>query len=141
LAKYSNTVEYNIKTSLDSKGLTQLKNELRSVELSLQKMGDKDLLNTKSFSDARIQIQNLRESLSKAFDPSLGILDLSKLNTELKESGVTAASLKSAFTQAGSEGQVAFNNLVKELCRVDTGIQRSNSSLVKMFTIFSNTFR
>ena len=141
MAKYSNTIEYNIKTSLDSKGLTQLKNELRSVELSLQKMGDKDLLNTKSFSDARVQIQNLRESLSKAFDPSLGILDLSKLNTELKESGITASSLKSAFTQAGSEGQVAFNNLVKELGRVDTGIQRSNSSLDKMFTTFSNTFR
>ena len=139
--KYSNTVEYNIKTSLDSKGLTQLKNELQGLELKLQHMGDKDLLNTKSFSDARIQIKNLGEALSTAFDPSLGILNLDQFNSSLQKNNVTVHSLKQAFSQAGTEGQIAFNNLIKELGQVDIGIQRSNSSLDKMFTTFSNTFR
>lgn len=141
MAKYSNTVEYNIKTSLDSKGLTQLKSELQGLELKLQNMGNKGLLDEKTFSDARNQIQGLGQALTDAFNPSLGMLDLSKLNQELKNNDVTAQGLKTAFSQLGSEGQVAFNNLVGELGKLDTGILRTNSQIDKLFTTFSNTFR
>jgi hypothetical protein len=138
--KYSNTIEYNISTKLDSKGLTQLKTQLQQLELSLQKMGNEKLLGN-SFSEARSQIQGLREALTKAFNPSLGILDLSKFNAELINSNVSAEGLKDALVKMGPEGQTAFNNLVKELGQLDTGIKRSNSELDKLFTTFSNTFR
>lgn len=139
--KYSNTVEYNIKTSLDSKGLTQLKSELQGLELKLQNMGNKGLLDEKTFVDARNQIQGLGQALTDAFNPSLGMLDLSKLNQELKNNDVTAQGLKTAFSSLGAEGQVAFNNLVGELGKLDTGILRTNSQIDKLFTTFSNTFR
>ena len=138
--KYSNTIEYNISTKLDSSGLQKLKTELQQVELTLQKMGNEKLLDG-SFSEAREQIQRLGDALTKAFNPSLGVLDLSTFKTELKESGVTMQGLKDAFTQAGSEGQIAFNNLIGQLGQLDTGIQRSNSQIDKLFTTFSNTFR
>lgn len=141
MAKYSNTVEYNIKTSLDSKGLTQLKSELQGLELKLQNMGNKGLLDEKTFVDARNQIQGLGQALTDAFNPSLGMLDLSKLNQELKNNDVTAQGLKTAFSSLGAEGQVAFNNLVGELGKLDTGILRTNSQIDKLFTTFSNTFR
>lgn len=139
--KYSNTVEYNIKTSLDSKGLTQLKSELQGLELKLQNMGNKGFLDEKTFVDARNQIQGLGQALTDAFNPSLGMLDLSKLNQELKNNDVTAQGLKTAFSSLGAEGQVAFNNLVGELGKLDTGILRTNSQIDKLFTTFSNTFR
>ena len=139
--KYSNTVEYNIKTSLDSKGLTQLKSELQGLELKLQNMGNKGLLDEKTFVDARNQIQGLGQALTDAFNPSLGMLDLSKLNQELKNNDITAQGLKTAFSSLGAEGQVAFNNLVGELGKLDTGILRTNSQVDKLFTTFSNTFR
>ena len=139
--KYSNTVEYNIKTSLDSKGLTQLKSELQGLELKLQNMGNKGFLDEKTFVDARNQIQGLGQALTDAFNPSLGMLDLSKLNQELKSNDVTAQGLKTAFSSLGAEGQVAFNNLVGELGKLDTGILRTNSQIDKLFTTFSNTFR
>lgn len=139
--KYSNTVEYNIKTSLDSKGLTQLKSELQGLELKLQNMGNKGFLDEKTFVEARNQIQGLGQALTDAFNPSLGMLDLSKLNQELKNNDVTAQGLKTAFSSLGAEGQVAFNNLVGELGKLDTGILRTNSQIDKLFTTFSNTFR
>ena len=46
-----------------------------------------------------------------------------------------------AFGSLGAEGQVAFNNLVVELGKLDTGILRTNSQMDKLFTTFSNTFR
>lgn len=141
MAKYSNTVEYNILTKLDSSGLTKLKTELQQVELKLQKLGNQKLLNPEDFSDARTQIRGLSDALSKAFNPTLGITDLSKLNKELQESGVTAEGLRSAFSQLGTDGQIAFNNVIGELGKLDTGILRTNSQVDKLFTTFSNTFR
>ena len=139
--KYSNSIEYNISTKLDSKGLTQLKTELQSLELKLQNMGNKGLLDEKTFVDARTQIQGLGNALTEAFNPSLGMLNLAKFNEELKQNGVTAQGLKSAFGQMGAEGQVAFNNLVKEVGKLDAGILRTSSSIDKIFVTFSNTFR
>ena len=139
--KYSNSIEYNISTKLDSKGLTQLKTELQSLELKLQNMGNKGLLDEKTFVDARTQIQGLGNALTEAFNPSLGMLNLAKFNQELKDNGVTAQGLKSAFGQMGAEGQVAFNNLVKEVGKLDAGILRTSSSIDKIFVTFSNTFR
>lgn len=139
--KYSNSIEYNISTKLDSKGITQLKTELQNLELKLQNMGNKGLLEEKTFSDARDQIHGLGDALTEAFNPSLGMLNLAKFNQELKNNGVTAQGLKTAFGQMGAEGQVAFNNLIGQLGKLDTGIIRTSSQLDKMFVTFQNTFR
>ena len=139
--KYSNTIEYNIKTNLDAKGLTQLKSELQGLELKLQTMGDKGFLDSKTFTDARNQLQGLGQALTDAFDPSLGMLNLSTLNKELQDNGVSAQGLKNAFNSLGAEGQIAFNNLVGQLGKLDTGILRTNSQIDKLFVTFSNTFR
>ena len=139
--KYSNSIEYNISTKLDSKGITQLKTELQGLELKLQSLGNKGLLEEKTFSDARDQIHGLGDALTEAFNPSLGMLNLAKFNQELKNNGVTAQGLKTAFGQMGAEGQVAFNNLIGQLGKLDIGIIRTSSQLDKMFVTFQNTFR
>ena len=140
MAKYSNTIEYNISTKLDSKGLTQLQQQLKQIEISIQKMDNAGSLNNK-FADARAQIKGLGNALSEAFNPSLGMVDLAKFNTALKENGVSATQLRSAFQLAGADGQIAFNNLVGQLGQLDLGLKRSSSSLNKIATTFGNTFR
>lgn len=140
MAKYSNTIEYNISTKLDPKGLTQLQQQLKQIEISIQKMDNAGSLNNK-FADARAQIKGLGNALSEAFNPSLGMVDLAKFNTALKENGVSATQLRSAFQLAGADGQVAFNNLVGQLGQLDLGLKRSSSSLNKIATTFGNTFR
>ena len=139
--KYSNSIEYNISTKLDKSGLTQLKTELQGLELKLQDLGNKGLLEEKTFSDARDQIHGLGNALTEAFNPSLGMLNLQKFNNELKQNGVTAQGLKTAFSQMGAEGQVAFNNLINQIGKLDAGILRTSSSIDKIFVTFSNTFR
>ena len=59
----------------------------------------------------------------------------------LKENHVTANGLRQAFQMAGSDGQVAFNNLIGQLGRLDTGIKRTSSAVDKMYVTFQNTFR
>lgn len=139
--KYSNTVEYNISTKLDASGLTKMQAEIQKIELMLQKNANRGLLSSGEVEKARTQLENLGTALTKAFDPSLGTLNLEKLQTSLKGTEFTAEGLSKAFKLAGTEGELAFNNLVGQLGRLDTGLTQSNSALDKMFTTFSNTFR
>ena len=137
--KYSNSIEYNISTKFDSSGITKLKSELAQLELKFQNMGNKNQLF--KFDEYRAQIQGLGDALTEAFNPSLGIINLQQFKTSLKENQVTAQGLRDAFKAAGADGQIAFNNLIGQIGRLDTGIKRTSSAVDKMFTTFSNTFR
>ena len=137
--KYSNSIEYNISTKFDSSGLTKLTNELAQVELKLQKLGNQDQLF--KFDEYRNQIHGLGEALTEAFNPSLGMINLQQFNKSLQENQVTADGLRDAFIAAGADGQIAFNNLVGQIGKLDTGIKRTSSTVDKLFTTFSNTFR
>lgn len=141
MAKYSNTIEYNISTKLDASGLTKLQSQIKQVELSLQRMGDKEFLNSDRVGEARKQLEGLNTSLTKSFNSSLGILDLSKLQKELITAGVDAKGLGTAFNMAGAQGQAALNSLVTQIGNFNGGIERTSSQIDKIFTTFSNTFR
>ena len=139
--KYSNSIEYNISTKLDKSGLTQLQTQIKQVELTMQQMANRELISAPKVQAAREQLQGLSTALTKSFNPSLGMLDLSKFRAELTESKVTAEGLQTAFSLTGAQGAQAFGTLAKQIGNFNNGIERTSSILDKMFVTFSNTFR
>ena len=88
MAKYSNVVEYNIVTDVDSSGIVKLQNELTKLKQSLK--FDKIGFGQLGFDDAKIdksirKVNQLQSALTAAFNPKIGTLDLSKLNTSLQK--------------------------------------------------------
>ena len=141
MAKYSNTIEYNIVTKLDSSGITKLQSQLRQLEQSMQKAANQKLIDEGSIYQARTQLKGLSSALTKSFNPSLGMLDLSKFNAQLKESGVNAKGLTQAFSLGGAQGQVVLNNLTGKIGQFNSGIERTSSAADKMYNTIQNTFR
>lgn len=139
--KYSNTVEYNINTKLDSSGLTKLQAQIKQLENSMQQMSNRELLNSDKVQAAKTQLEGLNTALTNSFNSSLGILDLSKFRAELDSSGVSASGLQSAFSMMGAEGQAALNGLTTQIANFNGGMERTSSAIDKVFTTFSNTFR
>ena len=139
--KYSNTVEYNISTKLDSSGLTKLQSQIKQLENSMQQMANRELLNSDKVQAAKTQLEGLNTALTNSFNSSLGILDLSKFRAELDAGGVSAKGLQSAFNMMGAEGQAALNGLTTQIANFNGGIERTSSAVDKIFTTFSNTFR
>lgn len=139
--KYSNSIEYNISTKLDKSGLTQLQTQIKQVELTMQQMANKELISGSKVETARGQLQGLSSALTKAFNPSLGILDLSKFRAELTESKVTAQGLQTAFSLTGAQGAQAFGTLARQIGNFNSGFERTSSALDKMYVTFQNTFR
>lgn len=139
--KYSNTVEYNISTKLDSSGLTKLQSQIKQLENSMQQMANRELLNSDKVQAAKTQLEGLNTALTNSFNSSLGILDLSKFRAELDAGGVSAKGLQSAFNMMGAEGQAALNGLTTQIANFNGGMERTSSAVDKVFTTFSNTFR
>ena len=139
--KYSNSIEYNISTKLDKSGLAQLQTQIKQVELTMQQMVNKELLNPTKVQNAREQLQGLSTALNKAFNPSLGMLDLAQFRKELSNSKVTAEGLQSAFRLTGAQGSAAFSSLAKQIGHFNSGMERTSSAVDKMFVTFQNTFR
>ena len=88
MAKYSNVVEYNIVTDVDTSGITKLQNELVKLKQSLK--FDKDGFNNLGFNDTKIdqsikKVNQLQNALTAAFNPKIGTLDLGKLNASLQK--------------------------------------------------------
>ena len=103
MAKYSNTVEYNIKTTLDASGITKLQSELSKVQTTLtnltsssgrmKKLG----LNIDEVELYKTQIEGLSKAITECFNSRTGMLNINKFNSSLKNSALDVKDLNNAF--------------------------------------------
>ena len=68
ISKFSNTVEYNLKTSFDASGINQLQGQIAALSAELDRMSAKKLIDTSSFNTAKKDIETLQKALSSAFN-------------------------------------------------------------------------
>ena len=141
MAKYSNTVHYNIETTLDSSGVAQLQAQIRQVETELQRMANQQLIEDKVYNDAKTKLEKLRSQINMAFNSNLGMLDTKKLTDGLKNANLSLGELRTAFSTAGTAGEMAFNNTISRLGKLDTGIKSISRTTDKLFNTIGNTVR
>lgn len=141
LAKYSNTVEYQLRTTLDSSGIAKLKAELMSLQNSLVNKNAQGLIPDSAFKKTMADIKQVETALTRAFNGKLGMLDLKKFNSELTAGGKTLSGYYQSFSNLGSQGTRAFGQMYGQLTKVDTGMKQVSSTTDKIMNTFGNTFR
>lgn len=141
MAKYSNTVEYRISTTLDKSGIAQLQAEIRKTEAELQRLAGADLIGVPSAERAKKELMELRALINSSFNSRLGMLDSRKLIDGLEKSNKSLRTLQSSFALAGSTGEKTFVSLLGRLGTIDTGIQSVSRTTEKMFNTIGNTVR
>jgi len=141
LAKYSNTVSYNIQTTLDASGIAKLQAEIRNVEAELTRMSASSLISDRSYRDATQKISSLRQILNQSFNANLGMLDMSKVTQGLKNANLSLGELRASFLAAGTAGEKAFNDTLGRLGKIDTGIRSVSKTTDKLFNTIGNTVR
>lgn len=139
MSKYSQTIEYNLKTSLDSSGITKLQQELTKTARVLRSMSDKQLISTKDVNSSLANIEKLNKALTKAFNPTTGMLNTQELTKSLQ--GLNLKQLQDDFFKLGVTGKTSFNNIVGELGKVNISAVKTSKSLDKIFNSFTNTVR
>ena len=147
MAKYSNVVTYDIKTTLDASGITKLQSELNKVQTTLNSLATspgrmKSLgLNVDEVQLYQTQIERLGATISQCFNSRTGMLNVSQFNTALKSGSLNVAELNGAFRAAGNQGKTAFNSVVTMMTNVNKQAVTVNSTMAKIANTFSNTVR
>lgn len=120
----------------------QAQQAIQQLQTTIQKLGygsaPKGVL-AADFEKASAAARELSYHLNNAFNTNTGNLDLSKLNTSLKNSGTNLATLTANFKNAGSAGQEAFVALSKSIANADQPAITLNTTLSSLLTTLKNT--
>ena len=141
MAKYSNTVEYNIRTTLDNSGIARLQSELTQLQNKINILGAKNLIPETAVTKTLGDIKKVQTALNNAFNPKLGMLNTSKFMSEIKAAGLSMNSIYKSFSQAGAAGQRAFTSMYGQIGKIDTGLRSVSKTTDKIFNTMGNTFR
>ena len=140
LAKYSNTVEYQIRTTLDSSGLAKLKAELTSLANLAKSNNAQGIMGFDTATTNRIlaDINKVRTALTQAFNPKLGMMSNKALFSSI---GSDLNSIYSSFSKLGPQGVAAFGQVYGQIGKIDLGMKQISSTSDKIMNTFGNTFR
>lgn len=141
MAKYSQSVDFRLTTSLDNSGITKLQAELRSVQTELQKLSSMDIIKTSSAQEAVGKIKEIENALTKAFNSNIGMLDLKAFTNSLSAGNRSIADWQKSFSKAGAIGTSTMNNLVGRIGRIDEGLKSVSKTTDKVFNTIGNTVR
>lgn len=141
MAKYSNTVEYNIKTNLDASGIAKLNTQLRQVEAELQRLQGRGVLSDTQVKKDLANINQIKTALNAAFNPNLGMLDTKKFMAGLTAGGKTLQSYANTFNTLGTKGTQAFASWYGQLGKIDTGMRQISKTGDKIMNTLGNTVR
>ena len=139
MSKFSNSIEFNLRTTLDASGITQLQGQLASINTQLDQMASKKLLSQKEVHAAQGDIQKLGQALSSSLNPQTGLLDLNKFQKQLN--GLSLSQLEQSMSKVGATGQQAFGNMIGQIGRMDTSFKSISSFADKIFNTMGNTVR
>ena len=139
MSKYSNTIEYQLKTSADLKGIEQLQKSLTQVTTTLNRMHWNPGVDHLGLDQSLANVQKLQDALTKAFNPKLGIINGQQLQKEIGNIGLDT--LINDLNKAGASGQIAINNMVGGLGRIHTNLNTISSAVDKVVNTFGNTVR
>lgn len=141
MAKYSNTVEYQIRTTLDNSGLTKFQTQLQNLQTELRTMSQLNLIDPTKANKAIETIKQVQTAMQNAFNPKLGIMNNQALISQLNN-------IKGGFNQiyrdmslAGTKGLNAFTQLYGQVHKIDTGMKQVSSTTDKIANTIGNTFR
>lgn len=143
ISKYSSTIEYKLKTTLDSSGLTKLQSEIKKVQTELRNMTtySTSVQLNKPVKEAIKDLDKLQTAIARSYNSKLGMLDTTKLKSNFKDLNLNLSSLQRSFNATGATGQIAFNNLLGRLGNLDTGLKTISKTTDKVMNTLGNTFR
>lgn len=154
MAKYSNTIVYNLQTNLDSRGIDSLRKKLSQVQTDLYKLkGMKGLTSdtknnnalkltdNKELEESYQTILKIQKALNSATNFSTGSFNTSTFLSDLQKMNVSAQNLVKTFSTTGVTGQQAFNQLAAALGSTEAKVSRMSTTVTKMFNTFQNTLR
>ena len=126
--------------TVDKTGLNEIKKQLTDLRLEAAQAKLSGNL-TKDLEAASKAASQLEDILNSAWNNKLNQLDLSKVNTGIKNTYGNVQNLQQALVKSGSSGATAYNNFAMQVLNTNVQLKRTSETLDKMAITFKNTVR
>ena len=141
VAKYGNTIEFNLKTNVDLRALNKLQSSLTKVQTSFQQLSFGKKGNLSTFDDAISKAQDLQKVLNEAFNTGIGGFDAKKVLSGINSVYGSMSNFHAEMKKAGASGQQAFNNIVGSVGKLNIALKTTTNLADKIFNTIGNTVR
>ena len=133
------TLQVNLQVQAD---IAAAQRNLQSLAKTLNEIGNKPLsVDSGPLKEAQEAAQQLQVHLQNAVNVNTGKLNLSALNSSLKQSGTSLNQLAMNLQNAGTKGQQAFIKLAQAVSSAEVPIYQMNSHLKKIGITLLNTIK
>ena len=130
-----------------SANTSQAKAQIQSLVAELNKIGSTSQTSfttdalTHDLLEAKMAAKEFGTILDNAFNVDVGRLDLNKLNTSLKQSGMTLTDYGNKLAKLGPTGDAAFLKIAQSIVETEMPLRRSGKLLQEFGTTLANTAR
>lgn len=130
-------LNYTIGVEADT---SKLQAQLKTAFDNLNSVGNRVSL-APSIQEASRAALELGQNLQKAINPTTGTLDLTKFNSELKQSGTSLEDYYIKLSKIGLEGQEAFMSVAQAVTSAEMPLKRTNKLFDQLWVTMKNTMR
>lgn len=130
-------LNYTIGVEADT---SKLQIQLKTAFDNLNSVGNRVSL-APSIQEASRAALELGQNLQKAINPTTGALDLTKFNSELKQSGTSLEDYYIKLSKIGLEGQEAFMSVAQAVTSAEMPLKRTNKLFDQLWVTMKNTMR
>ncbi len=143
----TNQRKYTVEFDINKASLNQLKATLQEIQkLSIGEFRTNSPQGFNSIKEAATELNKIKKvsaevenALDKAFNPQMGVANLTKFSNEIKKIGVD--DITRSWSQLGAVGGSATRSLTAGLVATNTEIKQSHKLLDEMATSFKNTVK
>lgn len=139
MSKFSNTIEYSLRTTLDASGIAHLQSQIAAVSTQLEQLSSKKLIGKDQLQEAQSDLKTLQKALSSSFNSQTGMLNLKDFQNQLKN--LSFSQLEQSMSRVGSTGKQTFGNIISQVGQMDTSFKSISSTADKIFNTMGNTVR
>lgn len=133
-------VNVKVGYTIDKTGLNEIKRQLTDIRLEAAQAKLSGNL-TKDLQEASKAASQLEDILNSSWNNKLNQLDLSKVNTGIKNTYGSVQNLQKALVKSGSAGATAYNNFAMQVLNTNIQLKQTSETLDKMAVTFKNTIR
>lgn len=143
MAKYTNTLDWKIKSSVDMSGFQKFQSAISSIQLKLKEISTytPSIGLSRGLNESLKDLDRFQRAVTSSYNSKLGMMDYGKMKKNVAALVGDVGKLNNLFSMTGTVGKRGFNTIVGEIGKLDTGLRNVSSVTDKIMNTIGNTVR
>lgn len=136
-------IQYDVGfNNIDTKQLDEVKKQLQEIQkLTNTKFKQNGIFDTSEMQQVRTIAKEVEQILTRAYNPKIDSVNVTKFNSELAKTGLNARTLYNELNKAGPAGTQAFSKISSAVMSTNKELKQTHNFLDNIATTLGNTIK